>query len=248
MSEELKEEEEIERDPIEAAAAHFAIFVEDFVQRIEVKDLAPQESAIVRGVLTEAGFSPGTVVRGVLIGKSKDHDGMVVNSYRINPKFGFKVVCLDQKDEVFATGWLDCLFRQTSSILFDPSQNPQNDDIVDRAIRAAKAAELEIRRSKPLVPIRLTSEGDFLQEYPPSPFHYAEYPYFVEHRREDSQVSTCVSVGIHKYCGCVINRRRSAEDRDALVCAGCHLRVTFPRFVHTYGELRKSLSESLAKS
>ena len=54
-----------------------------------------------------------------------------------------------------------------------------------------------IQDSRPLEPIQLTPEGDFLREYPPRE-KFGGYEYFIKHTRDDRNLDTCV--GIHKYC------------------------------------------------
>ncbi len=140
-------------------------------------------------------------------------------------------VKLGKDNQHLATGWLDCALRL---VVFGSNFHKESrDKLVD-------AIATEIERSIPLNPIRLTPEGDYLSEYPPRIQHLGGLEYFVEHTRDGDDLDHCV--GVHKYCGCFMDRRGATETHDAIVCRGCHLRVLFPKTVKTYGELRQALS------
>jgi len=120
-----------------------------------------------------------------------------------------------------ATKWLDCAVQEVTS------QATEQDDLIT-------AIAVEIERSVPLEPVKLTAEGDLLREYP------SPHSGFIDHTRDDGELSSCV--GLHKRCNGWVDRRDATETHDALSCRSCNMRVLFPKSVKTYGELREALA------
>lgn len=205
-----------------------ASFVDLFARHSlrEMGQLTKDEVQVLLGLVTAAGFSPGSIVLGNLEGSFLDDDGSRTGeTFPINHLSPFKVVDKDGRDRFFATGWLDCAFRLVA---------------LERGGREEQISALtrEVERSVPLTPIQLTSQGDFLQEYPPQ-VQFLGLSHFVPHTRDDNTLSSCV--GVHTYCGGWMDRNRATATHDAIVCRSCHLRVLFPKTVKTYGELRQAL-------
>ncbi|MEK9154758.1 MAG: hypothetical protein AAB596_01670 [Patescibacteria group bacterium] len=187
----------------------------------KVKELSADEVQILFATVFAAGFEPTKVVPGKLVGHYRDQDGSSTGeTYPINGYCPYKVISRDGDDHYRASGWLN------RALYFASRETDRQERI--------KAIQHEIERSVPLKPIQLTSDGDFLREYPPSG------DYFVDHTRDDRELSSCV--GIHDFCNCWIDRTRATKTHDAIVCRGCHLRVLFPKEIETYGELRQVLA------
>lgn len=93
----------------------------------------------------------------------------------------------------------------------------------------------EIERSVPLDPILLTAEGDMLEEYPP----HGNEGFLVDHTRDEDKVNS--TAGVHAHCNGWVDRHETTKTHNALVCRKCHLRVSFPKSVTTYGGLRATL-------
>lgn len=194
-------------------------------------ELSTNEMEIIFAVVAAAGFDPREIKEGKLTGKYLDQDGSSTGeTYPINSFCPFRVVCQDGGDNYFATGWLDCAFRR---VAYGSSRNNENpEELIQEIIK-------EVERSVPLEPIQLTREGEMLLEYPPSSHHLAGFQYFVDHTRDDYQLSSCV--GVHAYCSGWLDRMQATQSHDAIVCRRCHLRVLFPKEVVSYGDLRQSL-------
>jgi hypothetical protein len=84
--------------------------------------------------------------------------------------------------------------------------------------------------------IQLTSEGDLLTLYPGSD----------PTKLDDSDLSCCV--GIHFHCHGWMDVRQASETNRALVCRSCHLRVSFPAIVKTWGDLRRWSATQLTEA
>lgn len=211
-------------------ASRFVDIALKYKQWSEVKELPDGEMQVLFEIVTAAGFEPKRIVLGKLRGNYLDQDGSRTGeTYPINSLCPFKVVNQEGGDQYFVTGWLDCALRR---VVFGGSRRNREQLI--------KAIQLEIERSIPLKPIQLTPEGDLLHEYPPSPHAFFGLEHFVDHTRDNHELSCCV--GVHEYCNSWMDRVRATKTHDAIVCRGCHLRVLFPREIETYGELRQTLA------
>ncbi len=211
-------------------ASKFVDLVLKYERWDEVKTIPADEIQILFEIVSAAGFPVKKVILGKLVGYYLDQDGSRTGkTYLVNSLCPFKVICEDG-DHYFATGWLDCAFRRV--VYGKKRQNEGRDKLIEVIIK-------EIERSLPLEPIRLTPEGDFLCEYPPSP-RTSGFEYFVKHTRDEDNLGLCV--GIHEFCNSWMERVRATKTHDAIVCRGCHLRVLFPKEVKTYGDLRQALS------
>jgi|GEM_PF-699346 len=199
------------------------------------------EIAVLFEVVTAAGFNPKEVVSGQLLGRYRDNDGYTGETFVINTHCPFKV--LGQGDNgpyehYHATGWLNEAIRRVliggisqSAIRAVYGNLPEGKgEPIEEAVEAIR---LEIKRSIPLWPIQLTSEGDILEEYPLS----VDRGYFVDHARDTNEFSSSC-VGIHKFCNGYVDRNRATETHDAIRCRQCGVRVLFPKEVKTYGDLR----------
>lgn len=106
----------------------------------------------------------------------------------------------------------------------------------------------EIKRSIPLTPIlfKISDYECYLSERWPE----VRNSHLVEHSRDNHEIVDPDYVGIHKYCGSGIKRKRSAEKLDTLVCSGCYVKsdFQFPRTLKTYGELRTVFDLNYTKS
>ncbi len=192
----------------------------------KVKELSAGEVQILFATVFAAGFEPTKVVLGKLVGHYRDQDGSSTGeTYPINSSCPYKVISRDGDDHYYATGWLEYAWY------FVKRGTDRQEQI--------KAIQHEIERSVPLKPIQLTAEGDLLREYPLSD------GYFVDHTRDDRELSDCV--GVHDFCNGWMDRTRATETHDAIVCDSCPLRVLFPKEIKTYGELRQVLASEFAQ-
>ncbi|OGY26111.1 MAG: hypothetical protein A2Z24_01795 [Candidatus Woykebacteria bacterium RBG_16_44_10] len=192
----------------------------------EIKELPDDELRVLFKTVVAAGFEPKSVVLGKLRGNYLEQDGSRTGeTYPINGLCPVKVISQEGGDHYFATGWLDCALRR----VVGGAKNGEDRECLIEVVRS------EIERSIPLLPIQLTPEGDLLREYPRSPLAFG-LAYFVDHVRDDWQLSTCV--GVHAYCHGWMDRHRATATHDVIVCRGCHLRVLFPKKIRTYGQLR----------
>jgi len=207
----------------------------DFVLRYDlsnkIKELKKDDAKILFAVIKAAGFEAKEIIFGTLLGNYRDQDGSFTGeTYPINKAFPFKVINEEGEDDYSATGWLDCAFCRVITV---SKKGEERSSIVC-------AIANEIERSVPLSPIQMTNEGDMLCEYPPSP-NFLGLEYFIDHCRDDRKLKGCV--GIHKYCKGYMDRIRSTEKSDVLVCRRCQLRVYFPKETETYGDLRNTLAK-----
>ena len=192
----------------------------------KIKKLPADEVEILFATVSAAGFEPTKIVLGKLVGHYRDQDGSSTGeTYPINSHCPYKVISRDGDDHYHATGWLD------RALYFAKRGTDRQERI--------KAIQHEIERSVPLKPIQLTAEGDLLREYPPSG------DYFVDHTRDDRELSSCV--GVHDFCNSWMDRTRATKTHDAIVCRDCHLRVLLPKEIKTYGELRQVLASKFVQ-
>jgi len=84
----------------------------------------------------------------------------------------------------------------------------------------------------PLVPIVLTTAGETLREYP-------SFAPTGEHATDADSLFTQHRVGIHDVCGGELDIREVSATHSAILCRLCRLRVTVPKTVVTYGDLRR---------
>jgi hypothetical protein len=217
-----------------------AVLAEQFVSLVlkhekwdKVENLPPDDVKTLFCTVSMAGFAATGVIPGKLLGNYLDQGGSRTGeTYPINSFCPFKVVG-EKGDDYFATGWLDCAFRRVVYGL--QRQNETQPEIV-------KAMAEEIERSRPLEPIQLTPQEDFLCEYPPTS-HFSGLTHFVTHARDCDNLAVCI--GCHMFCDGFMDRIRATETHDAIVCRRCHLRVLFPKEIKTYGELRKAFASEL---
>lgn len=209
-------------------ATRFVDFIMMNHERLgESEKFSADEMQILFDIVSVAGFDPKEVALGKLVGHYRDQDGNTGETYQINNFCQFKVVS-ESGDHYFATGWLDCMFKM---VAYRTRQKKDYDKLIEEVVA-------EIERSVPLTPIQLTLEGDFLCEYPPSPLMFG-FEYFVDHTKDNHQISSCV--GVHKYCNGWMDHVRATKTHDAIVCRTCHLRCLFSKEVKTYGDLRQAL-------
>jgi hypothetical protein len=216
---------------VEEIAKNFVYLALD--QKIFIDDdpLGPLVLETLVDTLQAAGFEVGTVVLGQLKGQYQDQGGPTGETYLINSLSPCKVISPDGKDHYFATGWLDCAFRR---VIYGIERNQEFQDDMPKIIVK------EIERSRPLEPILLTPQGDYLEEYPPRAKGMGGLEYFVNHSRDDRELTNCV--GTHQGCSWM-DRMGSSRTHDVIVCQKCHLRIPFPNSVRTYGDLRRALAE-----
>jgi hypothetical protein len=207
----------------------------------ESKVSPPEELQTLFEVVTAAGFEARSIELGKLAGFDYDEYGNGLGeSYPINQLCPYKVMGEDGNDYYFATGWLDCALRR---VFGSERQKEEVETLV-------KIVAREINRSNPLDPIQLTPDGDMLVENAPHELSRAIFGYFVDHYRDEHQLRNypvnrwSSGIGIHGLCGGQLIRvsLRNTETQDEIVCSKCRLRVSFPRGVSSYGELRQSLA------
>lgn len=184
-----------------------------------------------------AGFNPKMIVEGKVTSGyiEQDDPNREWHEYTINSLCPFKVVRQDDSDDRFATGWLDAIFSlagASGSFMYNRKE-------------AIKMIEEKIKQSTPLRPILLTQDGDVLQDFPNREQSRVGSEYFVDHIHDDHKLKS--QTGIHAFCGGKVYIRRVTADHRALYCEECHLRVTFPLGVKTYGELRDVMVQKFSR-
>lgn len=208
---------------IVGVATRFVDLVLKYKRWDKIEELSAEEIQVLFEIVLAAGFEPKEIVLDKLVGHYLDQGGSRTgDTYPINNLCPYKVVNQEGENDFFATGWLDRTLRQVT--LGATLLNGENRN------RLINVISVEIELSAPLKPIRLTSEGDFLCETPPS----------VNHTRDNDRLGC--TAGVHKYCNSWMDRIRATQTHDAIVCRKCHLRVLFPKEVETYGELRQVLA------
>lgn len=193
--------------------------------------LSDEEIQVFLQTVQSAGFEATSVVEGKLLGTYRDCDGSYTGeTYVVNKQCTYKVIGIDGKGDHRSTSWLDNLFSRVRGLAANSAGREQ----------IIESVQIEIERSVPLEPIRLTLENDFLLEYPPQ-----SHGAFPEHSRDENKLSSCV--GIHACCGSWVDRKQTSKTHDVLVCRGCFLRVVFPVKIQTYGELRAYMTRKLER-
>lgn len=204
---------------------HVADSFVDLVKRdynwSEIKTLPDNEIQILFDLVSAAGFEPVKMVPEKLWGKIRGQDGDTGGTYIVNTTCPYKVVGQDG-DHYLATGWLEHIFSHVRR------------NVAEDYNELIRFIAREIERSVPLRPIQLTPLGDFLLEYPSR-----RDGYLVDHTRDKHPLPSCV--GIHDCCNGWMDHKRATKTHDVLVCRNCFLRISFPREVKTYGELRQAL-------
>jgi hypothetical protein len=226
-----KKGEKISETTIAVLAERFVNLVLKHEKWDKVQDLPPDDVKTLFCTVSMAGFDAIGVIPGKLLGNYLDQDGSRTGeTYPINSFCPFKVMD-ENSDNYFATGWLDCAVRRVVYGL--QRQNETHLELID-------AIAQEIERSRPLEPIQLTPNGDFLCEYPPGSSSLSGLTHFVTHTRDHDTLAVCI--GCHMFCDGFMDRIRSTATHDAIICRRCHLRILFPKETKTYGDLRKALA------
>jgi len=184
--------------------------------------------AVLVATLQSVGFETVSgIVPGKLFGEYRDQGGSRTGEkYPLNKDFSFTAVKRDGKIHERATHWLDSMIRQAG--------HKQSNGMSKNGILVEVFVLLE--QSKPLEPILLTVDGDFMQEYPRDKFF--------EHTRDDHTLSSCV--GIHKYCGGFMDHKETTETNSVIICRSCLLRILLPSEIKTYGELREYSAQQIS--
>jgi hypothetical protein len=90
---------------------------------------------------------------------------------------------------------------------------------------------MSVHTLQAMEPILLTTEGDLMCEYPS------------KHTSNTDELTSCV--GVHKICNGFMDRKHTTETHDVITCRACHLRLSFPNTIKTYGELRSFFGAKL---
>jgi hypothetical protein len=130
-----------------------------------------------------------------------------------------------------ATAWLDRAYKAVRKSSVD-------------GVAAFQAVIDLIFRIIPLDPIRITKEGDLLVDKDGGmAVKEGDSGYVLEIcclRDHDPLPKKGKMVGTHYLCGGPLMVRESNPEQDALCCYGCFLRITIPKGLATYGDLRKA--------
>jgi len=139
-----------------------------------------------------------------------------------------KVIGQDEREDLSSTEWLADIFTSC----FMPHRSMLRKDLRD-----------EFLGSMPLRPIRLTADGALLEEHTT---HFLSKHTRKHTRDHDSLPSYPACVGVHRYCGGLMDRYHGhSAFLDALLCRKCGLRVCFPREAEGYGDLREHFRSEL---
>lgn len=222
-----------------ATAERFADLVSQCHKELRAGTLPEEAIQTLLDLVVAAGFveagtvEPGTASRYSQRSARLGHIGPILPSTIINSFHPYRV--LDREGHIldFATGWLDNMIWLTYCAASD-----------ERGSDPTEIVQQEITRSRPLEPIQLTVKGDYLIEVPPSPNGKSQYPYLVDHTRDDDTLPAS-EVGRHQYCGGRLYRHQATGTQDTLVCPQCFLRAYIPCGVATYGELRQATNKQV---
>lgn len=214
-------------------AERFVYMVLSYKNRFDdfnkVKKISAKEHALLFSVLERAGFS----LKKIVPGKLYCENGETNQLSRVNKVWPFKIISIHNREFHYATGWLDCAVRLVLDLNYPDSTI---DDITPAIVK-------EMRRSTPLKPIPLTTDGDFLKEK--TPLLKAHYEYFVDHAKDNTKLEPGL-IGVHMNCGGHIERQIASSRTDLLICEACRLpRISLPREIKTYGDLRKEMNLKL---
>ncbi len=213
----------------------------------KIRKIREDEVHIFFEIVTAAGFEFTAVVKGEVLGNYCDQDGNSIGTYIVNNLCPFKVVGGRYEitsDNHFATGWLNCAVRRVVR-----GAERKDDLLAESREQLVAAIVMEIKRSVPLEPIRLTSGNDFMLELSPDQQMFG-LEYFVDHVRDDTEIRDGF-IGIHRGCpeghNGFINRTLTLTAFGPHVvfsCMICALRVQIPRKeAMTYGDLRHALPQ-----
>ena len=190
-----------------------------------------EEERVILNLLRATGQKPTKVTVESLIGCILDDDGRKTSqSYIINPRLRLCVHDCEGNISFAMSKWLEIFYDHSISYTPKNRRHPDNISILVKIIE----------ESKPLTPIQLTHEGDILEE------HYPHAGLEIHHAHVNDKTILSKKLGLHKYCEGEIWRIRVAREYNALYCNSCHLRISFPNIIWTYGELRKYMAQMLA--
>ncbi len=193
--------------------------------RIEKVD-RPGEKVLLE-LVKAAGFEPVDVLPGKLRGNYLDQDSRPTgDTFAVNSLCSYRVIDGRGEPDHFATGWLDCAVKR---VHFGRINRDEDENELYDAVCA------EVERSVPLEPVQL-GQRIVLLEYPPLPL-LIDPKYFVNHTRNESELSGCV--GVHAGCRGWMDRKTLTSAEDQIICRVCKQFVRFPKQVQTYGELRR---------
>lgn len=194
-----------------------------------------EDLPLSRELVELAGFEVVEVERGALDRIVSPRNPNVMGT-RItgvdNPITRTRFTCANAPDD-FATRWFEQLVKR---VAYEVTCNGRDEsgDGTRLLTEIWKFLDDEIARAQPLRPIQLTSVGDAMGEIWPTPH---EGNFFVAHPRDEDSVPEGW-LGVHMICGGGIEHAPTTPTHNALWCATCHLRATFPRTTKTYGDLR----------
>lgn len=184
--------------------------------------LVPEEEQLLLDVVS-VGSKNVSIVAEKLFSHERDQDGSQTGKkLPVNLYCPYKVVTQKGENHFPATHWLETILRLA-----------RKDDVSRGEL--VLLVQKEIERSIPLEPIKLTVAGDFLYEYPPGGF---------DHTRDSHRLGSCV--GVHD-CGGWMDKIDVTPSYSVLYCRQCHLRVSIPSGIETYGDLRRSMGDSRPK-
>jgi len=176
---------------------------------------------IIQAVLMVACFD----IKGIVFTQSPltDEKGRVVNGN--SPVI---VECKEKESDILATGWLDCMLRNTVSAV---AQHIGNVGTV------VEEVAMRLESSVPMEPIWLPENMGYLLEPRPLLNDSPGSEYLVRHTRDGDDVNR-KSAGIHgPNCGKVFRFERTHKV-NTLRCA-CRKKIVCPRWAVTYADLRE---------
>lgn len=101
----------------------------------------------------------------------------------------------------------------------------------------------EIKRCVFPKPIPLTQDGDIMLIYDTdtSKGFWVRDWFLFDHVNDETKLPKYP--GEHKDCGGIFEIKNGAKGLTVLLCNECHLRLTFPETIKTYGDIRKFFEE-----
>ncbi len=77
------------------------------------------------------------------------------------------------------------------------------------------------------------------------PIQMTKYNEILKVNEENNDILLNFNIGIHKYCGGIIDLINISDINKAIVCRHCKLRIVIPASIETHSELREELKQKI---